>query len=128
MDNVKITSNLYSIEDLCKELIKLYKSQQETIELAQKQNTQLMNGMWKEEKLAQCQVELVALRNCMKSGFYITEEEQKKIDVWKESLPKCDPTAIGGRFEYSFCPTSIGTIGKVNDVVSGEEFTFRELS
>lgn len=128
MDNIKITSNLYTIEDLCKELTKLYKNQQETIELIRKQNTELRNGMWKDEKLAQYQAELDALRKCTRHGFYITEEEQKKIDDWKESLPKHSVTAIGGRFEYSFCPTSIGTIGTIHDVITDKEFTFRDLS
>ena len=34
---------------------------------------------------------------------------------------------ISGRFKYIFYPTSIGTSGKIEDIISGETFEFQEL-
>ena len=61
-------------------------------------------------------------------GFPISEEEDKKIKEWIEKRPKCNEGAIGGRYTYQFTPTSIGVIGTIIDGMTGEKFTFQELS
>lgn len=50
------------------------------------------------------------------TSFQLTESEQKKLDDWlaTKNLDKYGG-AIGGRFTYSFTPTSLGVIIKVSD-------------
>jgi uncharacterized FAD-dependent dehydrogenase len=48
--------------------------------------------------------------------FTLTEEQQKKLDEWiaqKDLMAYSG--AIGGRFVYSFCDTSLGQVVKVRD-------------
>jgi hypothetical protein len=54
--------------------------------------------------------------------FELTESEQKKLDKWmkKKNLNLYEGT-IGGRFTYSFTPTSIGTIVVVKDAMEQKD-------
>ena len=62
--------------------------------------------------------------------FTITPDILKKINEWKKTLKDQDNHggAIGGRFTYSFTVTSIGTVIKVFDNVTGEEKDFTDYS
>ncbi len=55
--------------------------------------------------------------------FDISEDELKQINAWKEKLGADALTAIGGRYEYSFNPTSVGTIITVKDLLTGAGFS-----
>ena len=79
------------------------------------------------EELAKMKVKYEEMRADYFRGFPISEEEQKKIDEWKDKLPKANSGAIGGRFTYEFVPTSIGVIGVIKDSVTGKEFNFQGL-
>lgn len=65
-------------------------------------------------------------------GFPISETESYAIEHWmrKHVNEKHNGNsyagAIGGRYSYTFQPTSIGTIGIVK-CICGEEFTFQDL-
>jgi hypothetical protein len=55
--------------------------------------------------------------------FEITEKEYKKISKWQKKLlrDKAPTGAIGGRFQYTFTPNSIGLVIKVVDLVTKQE-------
>ena len=64
--------------------------------------------------------------------FEVSDKEMKDIEKWKKKHIKKKhggsyySGAIGGRFTYSFIPTSIGDIGTIK-CSCGEEHTFKEL-
>jgi len=52
-------------------------------------------------------------------NFKLDDNQQKKLDKWiKENIPDKYTGAIGGRFTYSFTPTSIGMIVIVEDCIT----------
>lgn len=64
--------------------------------------------------------------------FAISPQELDAIEAWKNRHVKekhngnAYAGAIGGRYSYKFCPTSIGDVGEV--ICScGEKFCFRDL-
>ena len=65
-------------------------------------------------------------------GFPISKEDDDRIKKWKEKHIKTKHNnnsyagAIGGRFSYTFIPTSVGTIGTIK-CSCGEEFTFQDI-
>lgn len=52
--------------------------------------------------------------------FIIDDEQQKKLDEWKKHHKSVYTGAIGGRYTYSFTPTSLGVVIKVTDYVTKE--------
>lgn len=69
--------------------------------------------------------------------FNLTDEDFVKFAEWKATLP-C-PTglnedgfpvggAIGGRWTYSFTPTSIGCVVKIKDGISGQELDLSDYN
>lgn len=57
----------------------------------------------------------------MPETFIIDDDQLKKLDEWMRSKPKKYTGAIGGRFTYSFHPTSLGVVVKVMDEVDRDE-------
>lgn len=53
--------------------------------------------------------------------FFITDEQEAKIDEWVAGKQRVYTGAIGGRFTYSFTPTSIGVVVKVYDCIDKDE-------
>lgn len=56
--------------------------------------------------------------------FTIDKEQQAKLDAWMKRMQKktrAHGGAIGGRFVYQFCPTSIGVVVTVRDDITKEE-------
>ena len=54
--------------------------------------------------------------------FELTKEQSEKADEWIEERLKIkfDPGTIGGRFEYCFIPTGLGTIVVLKDLAGSE--------
>ena len=54
--------------------------------------------------------------------FELTEEELKRVEKWKETLPEIrqDINGIDRMFEYVFYPTGLGTIKLVRRVDGAE--------
>lgn len=51
-----------------------------------------------------------------------TKQSSKVLEFMSlQSGDKAYEGSIGGRFTYSFTPTSLGTVTKVRDNISGEE-------
>lgn len=59
--------------------------------------------------------------------FSLDKYEQEKLREWQAGHNKNVYTgAIGGRYTYSFTPTSLGTIVKVHDAVTKTEIDLTE--
>lgn len=52
--------------------------------------------------------------------FYLDPSEIKKFNDWSSRLPSGPTGASGGRFTYSFTPTTLGTVAKITDAITGE--------
>lgn len=95
-----------------------------------KENERLKSEAYKDEELSKMKEQYEKMSKDYYRGFPISEEENKKINKWIEDQMDKNPStggAIGGRFQYEFLPTGIGTIGTVIDGITGEKFTFQEL-
>jgi hypothetical protein len=54
-------------------------------------------------------------------GFGLDKEQLKKVNDWVAGHAKRYGGAIGGRYTYTFTPTSLGTVSKVIDNITKEE-------
>ena len=100
------------------------------IEHLEKENKRLKSDAYKDEELAKMKSEYDRMKEDYFLGFPISKEQWEKIKEWQGKIIDKYPTgktAIGGRFKYIFYPTSIGTSGKIEDIISGETFEFQEL-
>lgn len=66
------------------------------------------------------------------SDFALTKDEYEKVRIWQinhenEKHPTNYSGAIGGKWDYHFTPTAIGTAGSCVCNCCGEEFIFRIL-
>ena len=104
-------------------IYKQYQSKQ--YDILKQENDKLKNSVWEKEEIASLKKELDTLKKLMSFNFFITEEENEKIQKWMSKRPI--KRVIGGRYEYRFFPTGIGVVGKIVDVLDGESFVFREL-
>lgn len=93
---------------------------------------EILSETYKYEELQRLKKELDELKKERYYGFEISQEENDKINAWKEDWFKRKRGgdkymgAIGGGFTYKFHPTGIGT-SCVVIAPDGEEFQFREL-
>lgn len=98
----------------------------------QQENSRLHSEHFKDEALKEAEETIQLLRKQFDKSFSITEEEYEKIENWKKQheAEAHNGTsiigAIGGRYTYSFTPTSIGTVGTIH-CTCGAEFTFSEI-
>ncbi len=53
--------------------------------------------------------------------FRITDEQGEKLMKWLDSKGQVYTGAMGGRYTYSFSPTSLGIVVKVKDEVLKDE-------
>ncbi|MBO5435925.1 hypothetical protein J6A31_09035 [bacterium] len=96
------------------------------------------NGIVANAKIEALRAENNRLKEEQHYGFPITKDEREKIDLWIEEhdlkehgLFTADDRlaaggCIGGRYVYSFTPTSIGIIGTIQ-CSCGAEFTFQTI-
>lgn len=93
----------------------------------------LEDSTYADTRLAEMRDEVERSRKARARGFSISDAEWDDIHAWQKS--HIDEAhggdeyagAIGGRWTYSFIPTSIGVIGTVV-CACGAEHTFQELS
>lgn len=74
------------------------------------------------EELRRLRSELADARKMMALGFPVTNEERAAIDAWRKDGRE------NHQFEYRFLPTGIGTVGKIVDLDTGDEFDFTDYS
>ena len=116
------------IKKIAEQLVERYQYQSEQYELLREENKKLKSDIWEKEEISKLKSERDLYRKQLAFGFGITEEENDKIKQWISNRETKDTGAIGGRYEYRFFPTGIGTICKIVDTIDGESFTFRDLN
>lgn len=131
-------TRVYALEDCFKAIKQRLENEIEDNERLRKENKNLKTETYKDEELSRLKSELEKFKKEYYNGFPISEKEKKKISEWQvkhdaevhgvrtfeDKLRRYG--AIGGRYSYTFTPTSIGTVGKI--VCScGEEYCFQEL-
>lgn len=115
------------IKKIAEQLVERYQYQSKQYDILKQENDKLKNSVWEKEEIASLKKELDTLKKLMSFNFFITEEENEKIQKWISERPIKNTGAIGGKYEYRFFPTSIGVVGKIVDMLDGESFVFREL-
>lgn len=75
------------------------------------------------EAYKQLKEEYDKLRREMELGFPVSEEERESIEKWID-----DGNRRSHKFEYRFIPAGIGTVGKIADLDTGDEFDFTDYS
>lgn len=116
--------------------------QENLISSLREENNKLKAENYKDKELACLKKELEDIKEKMVKmrahSFEITKEQHDAIEAWKkEHEAKVHGAttleqrlklggAIGGLYTYQFCPTSIGTFGKVK-CSCGAEFSFEDL-
>ena len=116
------------IKKIAEQLVERYKYQSEQYNMLREENDKLKNRVWEKEEISKLKNERDLYKQQLSFGFGITKEENDKINQWISNRETKDTGAIGGRYEYRFFPTGIGTICKIVDTINNESFTFRELS
>lgn len=53
--------------------------------------------------------------------FLLDEKQRKKLSEWMKIHKQVYTGACGGRYTYSFTPTSLGCVTKVKDSITKEE-------
>lgn len=116
------------IKKIAEQLVERYRCQSEQYNILKEENDKLKNGVWEKEEISKLKNERDSYKQQLSFGFGITKEENDKINQWISNRETRNTGAIGGRYEYRFFPTGIGTICKIVDTTDGESFTFRELN
>ena len=115
----------YHLEEVQKEL----DSKDRTIRFLRKQNEELKNGLYKDKEFARIKAAYEEMSADYYRGFPISEEADKKIDKWiKEHTETAHRNSKGGggRYQYIFTPTSLGTLSICRCQTCGVEFDFTE--
>lgn len=117
------------IKKVFQELYDHYRSIYKDNEWLEKENERLKSETYKDEELSKMKKEYESMKDDYYRGFGISETENKKINEWIKEVLKdgLNAGAIGGRFTYHFTPTGIGTIGVIEDTMTGKKFTFKNL-
>lgn len=120
-----------------------FKTIQNRIEILESQigrlaeeNKRLKNEHYKDKELSEMKDKLDKMQRAYYRGFPISDEEEKRIEEWKNrhdeevhnAYSLIDKVKLGGccggRYTYEFVPTGIGTIGTVK-CSCGAEFIFQ---
>lgn len=117
-----------SIEEDLKRVYDHFRDVYNRNEFLENEINRVKSETYKDEELTKMKEKYEKMKKAYFLGFPISEEEDKKIKEWIEKRPKCNEGAVGGRYTYKFTPTSIGVIGTIIDGMTGEKFTFQELS
>ena len=120
-----------SIEDALQNVYAQFRDVSSTNKYLREENERLKSEKYKDEELSKMKEKYEQMNKDYYRGFPISEEEDKKINEWIEKQMEKHPSGratIGGRFTYEFFPTSIGTAGSIIDGLTGDKFTFQEIS
>ena len=117
------------VEDMCEAILAKYNRMMKKCEELWIRNEHLRSEAYKDEELKKWRDSYLKLVSDVERGFPITKEEYEKIleFVHKHDEMHGKSGTIGGRYTYSFLPTSIGTIGTLKCNSCEEVLVFREL-
>lgn len=113
------------IDDLCLALKDKFLRQEEQNNYLKEENKRLKDEHYKDEEIKKLQEKIQELES--RRSFVISKEAQERINNWLKDRKRVYTGAIGGRYEYHFLPTGIGTVGKIVDTLTKEEFIFQDL-
>ena len=113
-----------------------YNRMKENLYHANQEIKKLLSEHYKDEEITRLKKRIEELEATPEYGFQISAKQYEQIREWmvQHDLEKhnCSKNkrhnldgAIGGRYTYSFVPTTIGTIGSVQ-CSCGDKFTFME--
>ena len=126
------------IDDFFNDLKRALRGKDLRIKYLEEQNCELHDEAYKDKELTRMKATVNEMEEDYYRGFPISQEEQDKIDEWREIHEKevhnCHNIdeklrragCIGGTYTYEFTPTSIGTIGLVK-CSCGARFTFQDI-
>lgn len=60
--------------------------------------------------------------------FSLNKKQWEKLEKWSKSIEKQYTGAIGGRFTYTFHPTTLGMVVKVIDEVTKKEIDLTDYN
>lgn len=125
--------------DKCIKSIKQRNADNESeIKRLTEENRKLREEYSKDEEIQKMQEQLDKMKKEYWRGFPITEDEEDAIEEWKkkhdeevhgyitDSMRMKAEGCCGGRYLYSFCPTSIGVSGVIK-CNCGAKFQFQEI-
>lgn len=115
------------IEKLAGELVDEFDWIKKQNDMLREENQKLKEGIWEKEEVARLKSDYEKMRADYYRGFAITEEEEEKINKFKDNYKTQKFGAIGGAFKYEFVPTSIGTSGTIIGP-DGKKLIFCEFS
>lgn len=115
------------IEDIFKMIRIKFEHEKDVNEILKEENKKLKDGIWEKEEVKYLKEQYEEMKKGCRNGFLISEEENKKIDLWVKQHEIDHPGGhgcSGGKYSYIFVPTGIGTFGKIR-CTCGKEFSFQ---
>lgn len=128
--------NTEKISEILDNITSNIKIRDSRIESLKEENKKLKNETYKDSELTNMKEKYESMKKDLMRGFPISEEEEKRIEEWRlkhdkevHGITTLDQRlraggCIGGRYKYTFIPTSIGIIGSIK-CNCGEEYTFQ---
>lgn len=118
-------------DEMFSNLKKQFEYNEALIQKLRAENTKLKDEAYKDKELTRLKEQLDDVIQDSLRGFPVTKEESEAIAKWTNSHDEQVHNnklsgAIGGRYKYTFIPTSIGTYASVF-CTCGAEFCFRNL-
>lgn len=101
----------------------------EKIEHLSVENEKIKSETFAQEELQKAIAEKEEMRKDYFRGFPISESEKEAIDKFIKEHEKVHlggHGVSGGKYIYEFCPTGVGTVGKVR-CSCGESFIFQDI-
>lgn len=135
-----VWTDVIKTEDAVRAILCRHKHDLDTLERLEEENKKLKTEAWKDEELLKMKNQLDDVMAEYRRGFPISEEEEKRIQEWRNAHDKeahgldtphkqlLAGGTIGGRYSYHFIPTLIGVSGTVRCNKCGAEFEFCKLS
>ena len=118
------------IKSVLQDVYDHYRALQIQNEYIREEIEKVKSEKYADEELSRMKSEYEKMKSDYYRGFPISEEEGKKINEWIDQQMTKHPGnggAIGGRFQYVFVPTGVGTAGVVEDTFTNESFRFQEI-
>ena len=117
------------VADMCEMIQLKYNRMMKECEKLWVENEHLKAETYKDEELKKWRDKYADAIDALNNGFGISNEEYEKIRVFVHEHDKMHGCAgtIGGRYTYSFLPTTIGTAATIKCNSCEKTMVFREL-
>ena len=127
-----------SIETDLKNIQKRFTELKDICNRLQAENAELKSEHYKDNELSALRNQIKDIYRNYEWSFNITPSEKIRLKEWQDfhvrqkhwDKKKNQPKSIGaagGRYEYIFLPTGLGTFGTCKCTLCKEEFEFKEI-